>query len=75
MLRDDRDWSGPAPPGVVFHYRPGRNGDYAAEILEGFNGTIQVDAYGGYTHLATSKRTGGDPLRLACLAGRMDGAG
>jgi transposase len=65
VLRDDRGWSGPAPPGVVFHYRPGRNGDYAAEILEGFNGTIQVDAYGGYTHLATPKRTGGEPLRLA----------
>lgn len=65
VLRDDRGWNGPAPPGVVFHYRPGRNGEYAAEILEGFNGTIQVDAYGGYSHLATSKRTGGKPLRLA----------
>jgi len=65
MLRDDRGWNGPAPPGVVFHYRPGRNGEYAAEILDGFNGTIQVDAYGGYSHLATPKRTGGEPLRLA----------
>lgn len=44
---------------------PGRNGEYAAEILHGFNGTIQVDAYGAYTHLATPKRTGGEPLRLA----------
>ena len=65
VLRDDRGWGGSAPPGVVFHYRPGRKGDYAAEILKGFNGTIQVDAYGGYSHLATPKRTGGDPLRLA----------
>lgn len=65
VLRDDRGWNGPAPPGVVFHYRPGRKGDYADEILTGFNGTIQVDAYGAYTHLATPKRTGGDPLRLA----------
>ncbi|RUU87013.1 IS66 family transposase [Mesorhizobium sp. M7A.F.Ca.MR.176.00.0.0] len=65
ILRDDRGWSGSAPPGVVFHYRPGRKGEYAAEILDGFNGTIQVDAYGGYSHLATPKRTGGDPLRLA----------
>lgn len=65
VLRDDRGWGGTAPPGVVFHYRPGRKGEYAAEILDGFNGTIQVDAYGGYTHLATPKRTGGDPLRLA----------
>ena len=64
VLRDDRGWGGTAPPGVVFHYRPGRKGEYAAEILEGFNGTIQVDAYGAYTHLATPKRTGGDPLRL-----------
>lgn len=65
VLRDDRGWKGTAPPGVVFHYRPGRKGEYAAEILAGFNGTIQVDAYGAYTHLATPKREGGDPLRLA----------
>jgi transposase len=29
VLRDDRGWNGPAPPGVVFHYRPGRKGEYA----------------------------------------------
>lgn len=65
VLRDDRGWNGSAPSGVVFHYRPGRKGEYAAEILDGFNGTIQVDAYGGYSHLATSDRIGGDPLKLA----------
>ncbi|MER8522972.1 IS66 family transposase [Mesorhizobium sp. M1076] len=65
VLRDDRGWNGSAPPGVVFHYRPGRKGEYAAEILDGFNGTIHVDAYGGYSHLATPDRVGGDPLRLA----------
>ncbi len=79
VLRDDRGWNGTAPPGVVFHYRPGRKSEYAAEILHSFNGTIQgeegqqtvrgtvcpTNAYGAYTHLATPKRTGGDPLRLA----------
>jgi transposase len=65
VLRDDRGWNGPAPPGVVSYYRPGRKGEYAAEILYGFNGTIQVDAYCAYTHLAAPKRPGGDPLRLA----------
>jgi transposase len=65
ILRDDRGWNGSDPAGVVFHYRPGRKGEYAAEILNGFNGTIQVDAYGGYSHLATPDRTGGDPLKLA----------
>jgi len=65
MLRDDRGWGGPLPPGVVFHYRPGRSGGYADEILDGFDGTIQVDAYGGYSHLAKPGRTGGKPLALA----------
>lgn len=65
VLRDDPGWHGPSPPGVVFHCRPGRSGEYAAEILKGFNRTIQVDAYGGYTALGTSKRTDGKPLRLA----------
>lgn len=51
-------------------FRPGRKGEYAAEILDGFNGTIQVDAYGGYSHLATSDRISGDPLKLAfCRVG------
>lgn len=65
VLRDDRGWNGPAPPGAVFHYRPGRKGEYADEILTGFDGTIQVDAYGGYTHLARPDRKGGKPLLLA----------
>jgi transposase len=65
MLRDDRGWNGPSPPGVVFHYHPGRKGEYVDEILAGFDGTIQVDAYGGYSHLAKPDRKGGKPLRLA----------
>lgn len=65
VLRDDRGWNGPAPPGVVFHYRPGRSGAHAGEILAGFDGTIQVDAYGGYGRLARKTRTGGAPLTLA----------
>jgi Transposase IS66 family len=50
-------WGGSAPPGVVFHYRPGRSGAHAEEILAGFEGTIQVDAYGGYDRLARNART------------------
>ena len=46
VLRDDRGWGGTAPPGVVFHYRPGRKGENAAEVLAGFIGTIQVPAHG-----------------------------
>lgn len=32
----------------VFHDRPGRSGAHAEQILSGFEGTIQLDAYGGY---------------------------
>ena len=46
VLRDDRGWGGPLPPGVVFHYRPGRSGEHAEEILSGFEGTIQVPSHG-----------------------------
>lgn len=65
VLRDDRGWGGPAPPGVVFHYHPGRGSQYASDILAGFEGTIQVDAYGAYTHLSKPSRPGGKPLKLA----------
>ena len=65
VLRDDRGWDGPQPPGVVFHYRPGRSGEHAEDILSGFEGTIQVDAYGGYHRLSKPDRTGGKPLKLA----------
>ena len=65
VLRDDRGWGGPQPPGVAFHYRPGRSGEHAEEILSGFDGTIQVDAYGGYHRLSKTARTGGKPLKLA----------
>jgi transposase len=65
VLRDDRGWNGPAPPGVAFHYHPGRKGEYADQILTGFDGIIQVDAYGGYSHLAKPDRKGGKPLKLA----------
>ena len=68
VLRDDRGRGWHRPTGCRVPLPPGRKGEYAAEILHGFNGTIQVDAYGAYTHLATPKRTGGDPLRLAKLA-------
>jgi transposase len=65
VLKDDWGWGGSAPPGVVLRYRHGRKEEYASEILDGLGGTIQVDVYGGYEHLATPKRAGCTPLRLA----------
>ncbi len=65
MLRDDRPWGGDDPPGVVFAYAPGRGGAHAERMLEGFEGTLQVDGYTGYNRLADDRREDGQPLRLA----------
>ena len=51
LARDDRGWNGPEPPGVAFTYAPGRSGTYASEILQGFEGILQVDGYAGYNRV------------------------
>jgi transposase len=51
LARDDRPWSGNDPPGVAFTYAPGRSGQYAEDILQGFSGIVQVDGYAGYNRL------------------------
>lgn len=65
LARDDRPWGGADPPCVVFHYAPGRAGEHAERILDGFTGVLQVDGYAGYRRLARPERTGGAPLTLA----------
>ncbi|OYW80866.1 MAG: IS66 family transposase, partial [Asticcacaulis sp. 32-58-5] len=51
LARDDRPWQGAAPPGVAFTYAPGRGGQHAEHILQGFTGILQVDGYAGYNRL------------------------
>lgn len=51
LARDDRPWDGDDPPGVAFTYAPGRSGQYADDILQGFEGILQVDGYAGYNRL------------------------
>jgi len=66
LARDDRPWMGQAPPGVAFTYAPGRGGKYAADILQGFSGTLQVDGYAGYNRLL--KRVSKDVQLAYCWA-------
>src|SRR5690606_31755992 len=58
LARDDRPWGGTAPPGVVFTYAPGRGGQHAERILQGFGGILQVDGYAGYNRLIAPGRIG-----------------
>lgn len=64
LARDDRAWDGPDPPGVTYHYAPGRGGEHAETFLQGFVGVLQVDGYAAYNRLAQTERPGG-PLQLA----------
>jgi len=65
LARDDRPWAGGSPPGVCFTYAPGRSGQYADDILNGFGGVLQVDGYAGYNRLLDPKRRDGAPITLA----------
>ena len=61
LARDDRRWGGADPPGVVYHYAPGRGAEHAASVLDGFNGVLQVDGYRAYK---TERDARGDNRRL-----------
>ena len=67
LARADRGWNGPEPPGVAFTYASGRSGTYAAEILQGFEGVLQVDGYAGYNRVLDLRDNA--PIQLAyCCA-------
>ena len=53
------------PPGVVFTYRPSRAGVNAEQILQGFDGILQLDGYPGYDRLTRPSRKGGAPITVA----------
>lgn len=63
LARDDRAWNGLEPPGVAFTYAPGRSGKYATEILQGFEGILQVDGYAGYNRVLDLRNNA--PIQLA----------
>jgi len=66
IARDDRPWGGGAsgPPAVAYSYAPGRGGEHAVKLLNGFTGILQVDGYAVYKKLAAPTRPGG-PVTLA----------
>jgi transposase len=68
LARDERGWGGTGPPGVVYFYADGRGGKHAEAFLEGFTGTLQVDAYAGYKRLARKGRPDGALVLANCWA-------
>ena len=68
LARDDRPWRGGAPPAVVYSYAPGRSGEHAATLLQGYTGVLQTDGYAAYRSLADPKRVGGPATLAFCWA-------
>jgi transposase len=67
IASDDRGYSGPSPPIVLFNYAPGRSGAYAEQFLQGFKGRfLQCDGYDGYDRLTGIARPEGPWTLVHC---------
>jgi transposase len=62
--REQRGWSGPAPPAAVYIFAPDRKAERPAAHLERFKGVLHVDGYAGFEQLTTR----GDVVLAACWA-------
>jgi hypothetical protein len=67
-VRDDRPFSGPAPPAALFHYSPDRGGEHPKRHLAGWSGILQADAYAGFNDLYAPARLPGPVKEAACWA-------
>ena len=67
-VRDDRPFSGGAPPAAMFYYSRDRGGEHPRAHLARWSGVLQADAYGGYARLYDGARTPGPIVEAACWA-------
>ena len=65
-VRDDKPFSGPAPPAAVFYYSRDRAGEHPQAHLANYTGIFQADAYSGYGKLYEAGRTPGPIFEAAC---------
>ena len=67
-VRDDRPFSGGAPPAAMFYYSRDRGGAHPRAHLARWSGVLQADAYGGYAQLYDGARTPAPIIEAACWA-------
>jgi transposase len=63
-VRDERPWTGPAPPAAFYRFSEDRKGIRPAKHLAGFKGWMHADGYAGFEELYR----GGNIQEVACLA-------
>ena len=62
-VRDQRPWSGAAPPGVVYYFSPDRKGEHPRSHLAHSAGILQADAYAGFKELYEKRADGTQQFR------------
>ena len=62
--RDERPWSGPAPPAAWYQFSVDRKGARAADHLRDYRGWMHADGYAGYEEIYRSGRI----REVACMA-------
>ena len=68
-VRDQRPWSGAAPPGAVYYFSPDRKGEHPRKHLKNSAGVLQADAYSGFRALYDPRADGSAQFReAACWA-------
>ena len=68
-VRDQRPWSGAAPPGVVYCFSADRKGEHPRSHLAQSSGILQADAYAGFKELYDRRADGSQQFReAACWA-------
>lgn len=68
-VRDQRPWSGQAPPGAVYYFSPDRKGEHPHKHLKNSAGILQADAYSGFKALYEPRVDGSVQFReAACWA-------
>ena len=67
-VRDDRPFSGKAPPAAVFFYSPDRASIHPEQHLAGYCGILQADAYAGFNMLYDASRKPGPITEAGCWA-------
>ena len=67
-VRDDRPFSGHAPPAALYYASRDRRHEHPARHLHGFTGILQADAYSGYNELYDASRAQEPVTSALCWA-------
>ncbi|MGH7022553.1 MAG: IS66 family transposase [Caulobacteraceae bacterium] len=70
LVRDERPWTGPAPPAAYYLYSPDRRGEHAERLLASCRGFLHADGYAGFNTLYALQPESGVPrlTEVACWA-------